>query len=75
MVERLVELGADVDVVDPILTDQAIRLRGVTAASDVTLTMYDLALVLTDHDDVDYDTIARQSVAVFDTRAAYRRRG
>ncbi len=75
VVERLVELGADVDVVDPMLTDQAIRLRGVTPVSDVSLTMYDLALVLTDHDDVDYDTIARQSVAVFDTRAAYRRRG
>ena len=75
VVERLMELGAKIDVVDPTLPDDAIRRRGLTPALEIASTTYDLALVLTDHDRVDYVTIAERSTAVFDTRAAYRRRG
>ena len=75
VVELLIELGARVDIVDPTLTPEAIGSRGLRAAVGPHDREYELALILTDHDDVDYMAVADSAVAVFDTRAAYRRRG
>ena len=57
------------------LTPEAIGSRGLRAAVGPHDREYELALILTDHDDVDYMAVADSAVAVFDTRAAYRRRG
>ena len=74
VVELLIELGARVDIVDPTLTPEAIGSRGLRAAVGPHDREYELALILTDHDDVDYMAVADSAVAVFDTGAAYRRR-
>ena len=75
VVERLNELGAEIEVIDPTLSDETIRRRGLIPVSNIDSAPYDLAVILTDHDGIDYETIAERSNAVFDTRAAYRRRG
>jgi UDP-N-acetyl-D-glucosamine dehydrogenase len=36
---------------------------------------WDLAIVLTDHDDIDYAALAERVPLVFDTRGIYRRLG
>ncbi len=73
VVERLVKLGAVIEVIDPTLEESALSRRGLGTA-DLDGAPYDLALILTDHDGVDYEAVARSAVAVFDARAAYRRR-
>lgn len=73
VVERLRKLGASVDIVDPTLDDSSLARRGLERAT-LDGPGYDLALILTDHDDVDYAAVARSAIGVFDARAAYRRR-
>ena len=58
VVERLVDLGADIDVVDPMLTRTAITNRGLNPVVEPYENFYDLAIVLTDHDAVDYKAVA-----------------
>lgn len=76
VVERLAERGANVHVIEPLLSQQSVEAHGVTAVNAVSgLGAVDLAVILTDHDGVDYGAIAAAAPLVFDTRAAYRRRG
>ena len=65
--------GAIVEVLDPVVGDARIRHNGfVPTSGDGT---FDLAVVLTDHDAIDYVAIADRSEVVFDARGAYRSRG
>ncbi len=83
---RLIELmearGATVDYHDPHVeavpaTRQHPRLAGrrSTALTPESIHSYDAVLISTDHDDVDYESIALFSKLVVDTRNAMGRRG
>ncbi|MFA9429700.1 nucleotide sugar dehydrogenase [Egicoccus sp. AB-alg2] len=68
--------GATVGVLDVhVPTDRLARHGFEALENDADLTGWDLAVVLTDHDDVDYERVAKQVDLVFDTRGIYRRRG
>ncbi len=73
VVNELVARGGDVFIHDPVVGDRKISDSGYVSADSVE--GYDLAVVLTDHDSLDYDAIANGSSLLFDTRDAYRRRG
>ena len=66
---RLQAMGADVVAADPHVTDTSIdaRVTRVEATSE-ELAAADVVVLLTDHDDFDYDAIALHSQYVFDTR-------
>jgi UDP-N-acetyl-D-glucosamine dehydrogenase len=65
--------GAQIEVFDPVVGSDRITANGF-APSDGTAT-YDIAVVLTDHDVFDLESIAQRCDVVFDTRGAYRKRG
>jgi UDP-N-acetyl-D-glucosamine dehydrogenase len=68
--------GAELGVLDPHVPQDRLARHGFTAlADDADLSSWDLAVVLTDHDKVDYARIAAQVDIVFDTRGVYRRKG
>jgi UDP-N-acetyl-D-glucosamine dehydrogenase len=68
--------GADIGVLDPHVPAERIAERGYTAVDpEAALDGWTLALVLTDHRDVDYGRVADEVGLVFDTRDAYRSRG
>jgi UDP-N-acetyl-D-glucosamine dehydrogenase len=68
--EQLVELGADVVAADPMVTERPRSLPTVTmvdcTADEVAAA--DVVIVLTDHDDFDYDMIGATARHVLDTR-------
>ena len=75
VVERMAARGANVLVLEPMLTQASVEAHGVTAVSGLrSLGAIDLAVILTDHDDVDYEGVASIAPVVFDTRGAYRKR-
>ena len=75
VVARLAGRGANVLVLEPMLTQASVEAHGVTAVSGLgSLGAIDLAVILTDHDGIDYEGVAAAAPAVFDTRGAYRRR-
>ncbi|MEX2505194.1 MAG: nucleotide sugar dehydrogenase [Egicoccus sp.] len=68
--------GAEVGVLDVHVPTDRLARHGLHALeNDADLSGWDLAIVLTDHDDVDYEAVAQQVDIVFDTRGIYRRRG
>ena len=63
-------------MLDPVIGEECIRQHGyepVTADDD--LSVFPLAVVLTDHKSIDYRALAERVVQVFDTRGVYRRLG
>lgn len=67
---QLERLGADLVAVDPYLREQP-RALGFTPHHELTdemLDRADLVVILTDHDDFDYENVARRAKCVFDTR-------
>jgi UDP-N-acetyl-D-glucosamine dehydrogenase len=74
---RLLERrGAELGVLDPHVPQERLARHGFVALeNDADLSDWDLAVVLTDHDDVDYVQVASQVEIVFDTRGVYRRKG
>lgn len=75
IMEHLDELGAKVDFHDPHCptippTRQYAALAGKTSTPfvDHVLARYDAAVIVTDHDNVDYDALLRFSKLVLDTR-------
>lgn len=76
VVRRLVNRGAEVAVLDPVVGAERIRRHGLSAVeAGSDLTRYPVAVILTDHSDLDYGAIAREVGQVFDTRGVYRRMG
>jgi UDP-N-acetyl-D-glucosamine dehydrogenase len=68
--------GARVGAADPHVPADRVRARGfepVEVGGD--LSGWDVAVVLTDHSDVDYERLAKEVPLVFDTRGVYRRLG
>ncbi|HEX7098355.1 MAG TPA: nucleotide sugar dehydrogenase [Acidimicrobiia bacterium] len=76
VINELASRGAKVSVFDPVIGEERIRSHGyepVTADDD--LSVFPLAVVLTDHKSIDYRTLADRVEQVFDTRGVYRRLG
>ncbi len=72
----LARYGAELGVLDPhVPTDRLARHGFAPVEADEDLSSWDLAVVLTDHDAIDYDRLAGQVECVFDTRGVYRRLG
>jgi UDP-N-acetyl-D-glucosamine dehydrogenase len=70
---ELARRGAVVEVLDPLVPDERIRRHGYEPASG--LDGYDAAVILTDHDAIDYEALLAAAPLVFDARDALRRRG
>jgi nucleotide sugar dehydrogenase len=69
VVEGLLELGADVRVHDTHCDSHPIDGRAPrTPLTPEVLSTSDVVVLITDHDDVDYDLVVAQSAYVFDTR-------
>lgn len=76
VLERLARRGVRIDVLDPHVDDARVVARGYGVADlSAEEEPYDLALVLTDHDAIDYQQVFDTSRFIFDTRGAYRKRG
>ena len=76
VLERLATRGAEVGVHDPIVPADRLARDGYRVIDDLgDLEGWDLAIVLTDHDAVNYAAIAERVPLVFDTRGVYRRLG
>jgi UDP-N-acetyl-D-glucosamine dehydrogenase len=76
VLNRLTQRGAHVGVHDPYVDSQRVAGSGFEVVAELaTLSGWDLAVVLTDHDVVDYVRLASSVPKVFDTRGVYRRLG
>lgn len=75
VIELLVGRGAKVRVFDPHVSDTALAARSLETVTDLPASPRpDLALVLTDHDAVDWAGVAEHAQLVFDTRGRYGRK-
>jgi UDP-N-acetyl-D-glucosamine dehydrogenase len=76
VLRELERMGADVSVLDPVVGAERTGQHGFAAVEPGDdLERFAMAIVLTDHDGIDYARIAAQVPVVFDARGAYRRRG
>ena len=68
--QLLKELGAKLDVIDPFLEQVPYSLTNVSLVdqSSVSTNEYDAAIILTDHDEIDYAMIAEHVPYIFDSR-------
>lgn len=72
----LARRGAVVGVLDPHVAAERLARHGFDAVDpDAALDDWTMAVVLTDHDAIDYAQLAEQVDVVFDTRGVYRRKG
>jgi len=69
--------GAVIGVLDPHVPHDRLARHGFEVVADDgdALAEWDLAVVLTDHDAIDFEGVADRVGLVFDTRGVYRRRG
>jgi len=76
VLRELAKRGARITVIDPVVGADRAKSHGYEAMEDVgDLAGFQLAVVLTDHTDVDYGRIAETVPLVFDTRGVYHRLG
>jgi UDP-N-acetyl-D-glucosamine dehydrogenase len=76
VLRHLEESGAVISVLDPVVGDDRIRHHGfLPVSADDDLSRFAVAVILTDHDGIDYEAIAAAVPAVFDAKGTYRRRG
>jgi UDP-N-acetyl-D-glucosamine dehydrogenase len=76
VLERLLQRGAHVGVHDPYVDAERVAASGFEVVDTLEdLTGWEHAVVLTDHDGVDYERLAAGVPSVFDTRGIYRRLG
>lgn len=71
IIQGLAERGADIDYHDPYVPEY--EVGGVTYESidlDGLVGTYDLVVVVTDHTEIDYDSLAEDASLVFDTRGS-----
>lgn len=68
--QLLSELGAELEVIDPFLDQTPRGLTDITLvqSSDIAKDKYDAAVILTDHDDIDYARIVANIPYIFDSR-------
>jgi UDP-N-acetyl-D-glucosamine dehydrogenase len=76
VLKELTERGARVSVLDPVVGSERIRSYGYEPVDESEdLSRFEIAVILTDHSDIDYSKLAREIGIVFDTRGVYRRLG
>jgi UDP-N-acetyl-D-glucosamine dehydrogenase len=76
VLRELEQMGAEVSVLDPFVGSERIDGHGFAVVEPGDdLERFAMAVVLTDHDGIDYAGIAAQVPVVFDAKGAYRRRG
>lgn len=76
VLRKLKDRGARITVLDELVGAARVKLHGYEAmAEQGDFRSFDVAIVLTDHDGVDYAAVARQVPLVFDTRGVFRRIG
>jgi UDP-N-acetyl-D-glucosamine dehydrogenase len=75
VMRRLEGLGAELGLLDPHVSPGRLSRHGHEVVTEVGDGSWTMAVVLTDHDDVDYAAIGDDVPVVFDTRGVYRRRG
>ena len=76
VLERLATRGAEVGVHDPLVPADRLARDGYEVVDSLNgVGEWDLAIVLTDHDAIDYAALAAKVPLVFDTRGVYRRLG
>lgn len=76
VVQRLARRGAHIGLVDPHVPDERlVKLGHEVVSADGSFTDWTMAVVLTDHSDIDYERLAKQVGVVFDTRGVYHRLG
>ena len=76
LLARLARRGAELGVLDPHVPRPRLERFGYeVVSSDDDLDGWTMAVVLTDHDVIDYVRVASQVDVVFDTRGVYRRQG
>jgi UDP-N-acetyl-D-glucosamine dehydrogenase len=75
VLKKLERRGARISVLDPVVGAKRIAHWGFAPVTADDLGDAAIAVVLTDHDDVDLAAIADHVGTVFDTRGAYRKRG
>ena len=80
IIEKLIALGATLSVHDPFITEipktrkfdpSEINLEFVASLSEPVISRHDLTLIVTDHDCLDYELIAKASNLIVDTRGRY----
>jgi UDP-N-acetyl-D-glucosamine dehydrogenase len=76
VLRELSSRGARITVLDPVVGAERLRAHGYgTVDQTGSLERFQIAVVLTDHDGIDYQRIARDVSLVFDTRGVYHRLG
>lgn len=70
VIEILLELGAQVDVLDPHVaaTSPVISDAKLIHENQLVVEQYDLTVILTDHDLIDYERLRSEAHLIFDTR-------
>lgn len=76
VLSELARRGANISVLDPVVGTSRIEAHGYEAVGvDDDFSRFAIAAVLTDHEGVDYERIAREVPLVYDARGVYRRLG
>lgn len=77
VLERLRAKGAELSILDPVAEPTAVSRQGfkLVDEKELDLALFDLVVILTDHDRIDYATLATKASSIFDSRGAFRRRG
>jgi UDP-N-acetyl-D-glucosamine dehydrogenase len=75
VLDELRRRGARISVWDPLVGPDRVRGHGYEPVDGSGLAGLAAALILTDHDDIDYAGLAESVPIVFDARGAYHRRG
>ncbi len=77
VLRELEHRGAEISILDPLFTSDHIEALGWHAIKGTAeeLEEHQIAVVLTDHDVIDYAQLANRVRLVFDAKDAYRRRG
>ena len=72
IIKRLIELGADIDIYDPVVS----KFTDKYLAKEISRTInagiqYDATLILVDHSTLDKDAIKKSSKCILDTRGVF----
>lgn len=73
VIELLKNKGSEVDFYDPYIMEYKINgaiNKGIDSLQSSGIAEYDLVIILTGHTNVDYETVCRHAMKVFDTRNA-----
>ena len=73
IIKRLIELGADIDIYDPVVSKFTDKYLTRDISCDIDRTKeYDAALILVDHSTLDKDSIMKSSDCILDTRGVFK---